>query len=135
MLAQLIKNPRKILLIDAIGAFITASILFIVAKKYQVYFGLPQLTLTFLSYTALVIFSYSLGSFLFIKKISKTIMQLLMTINLLYCGLTFGLVIYLYSEITFFGITYFVAEIVIILLLVTIERIVTKTIHQNSKKK
>lgn len=114
-------NPKKIFLVDGLGAFLTALILYVIMDRYNEYFGIPQTTLTCLCVIALVFSLYSITCFFILKDKWQPFLKAIITANLLYCCLTAGLVLYSYSSITVLGITYFSVEMMIILGLVFIE--------------
>jgi hypothetical protein len=115
---QFIRKPKVIFLVDALGAFATASILFLVQWRFQEYFGMPQEVLSSLSMIAIAFAVYSFSCLLFLNRNWRIFLKAIMTANLLYCCLTTGLIIYYYSTLTIVGLTYFLAEIAVIVGLV-----------------
>ncbi|NOS55771.1 MAG: hypothetical protein HOP37_05870 [Cyclobacteriaceae bacterium] len=118
---QSILKPKTIFLVDGLGAFATASILFVMQWRFQEYFGMPQEILSVLSMIAVAFAVYSISCFFFQSRNWRIFLKTIMTANLLYCCLTTGLVIYYYSTLTILGLTYFLAEISVIAGLVYIE--------------
>ena len=118
---QSILKPKTIFLVDGLGAFATASILFIVQWRFQEYFGMPEERLSLLSMIAIAFAVYSFSCFLFLNRNWRIFLKAIMTANLLYCCLTTGLGIYYYSTLSIVGLTYFLAEIAVIVGLVYIE--------------
>jgi hypothetical protein len=127
---QFIPKPKAIFLVDGLGAFFTASFLFLVLIKFQEYFGMPSEILSLLSITAFTFATYSILCFLFLKKNWGIFLKAIMVANLLYCCLTMGLVIYYHSALTTIGLTYFIAEIAVIVGLVLVELQTFKLINQ-----
>ena len=118
---QFIRKPKVIFLVDALGAFATASILFLAQWHFQEYFGMPEERLSVLSMIAFTFAVYSFSYFLFLNRNWRIFLKAIITANLLYCCLTTGLVIYYYSTLSIVGLTYFLAEIAVIVGLVYIE--------------
>jgi hypothetical protein len=118
---QFIRKPKVIFLVDALGAFATASVLFLVQWRFREYFGMPREVLSLLSMIAFAFSVYSFSCFLFINRNWRIFLNAIMTANLLYCCLTTGLVIFYYSTLAILGLTYFLAEIAVIAGLVYIE--------------
>jgi hypothetical protein len=118
---QFIQKPNAIFLVDGLGAFATASILFLVQWQFQEYFGMPEERLSLLSMIAIAFAVYSFSCFLFQNRNWRIFLKAIMTANLLYCCLTIGLVIHYYSTLSIVGLTYFLAEIAVIVGLVYIE--------------
>ena len=67
-----------------------------------------------LAFLASLFFVYSFFCFLHVTEHWRSYMKVIAVANLLYCGLTLGLVIYLHQELTPLGMLYFGSEIVII---------------------
>jgi hypothetical protein len=118
---QFIRKPKVIFLVDALGAFATASILFLVQWRFREYFGMPWEVLSLLSMIAFIFAVYSISCFLFLNKNLRIFLKAIITANLLYCCLTAGLIIFYYSTLAILGLTYFLAEIAVIVGLVYIE--------------
>jgi hypothetical protein len=115
------ENQKKLFLIDSIGAFMTAFSLFVILRQFNVYFGMPRNELTYLSVIAVFFGIYSAACFLFLKGRFIPFIKFIGIANLIYCGLTFGLLIKYYHLMTIIGTTYFLIEIVIICLLSFVE--------------
>lgn len=130
---QLAKTPKKIFLIDAVGAFLTAFLLFAVLKTWNQYIGMPKKTLTILSAIALVFCFYSTFCLFINNGNWKLFLKIIAVSNLLYCCLTLGLLIYYFHELTIIGITYFTGEILIICVLIFVEQAILKSIKQNAE--
>lgn len=121
IVSHFIRNPKQLFGIDATGAFITVVLLFAVLKKNGLYLGLPDRIVLYLLGISLCIFGYSLLCWLTVTKKQKLFIVVTGIINLLYCLLTFGLIIGYCSEITVLGMFYFCFEIIIIFFLACIE--------------
>lgn len=127
LLFSLAKNPKKIFLIDALGALITCVLLLVIQTKLKFYFGMPVKTLTILSVIAFVLFWYSTACFTLFQKINwKRNLKRIAYANLIYCGLILFLLIYHYSLLTPFDWIYFLGEIAVIVSLVYLERSLIK---------
>ncbi|MFM9840390.1 MAG: hypothetical protein ACKVOQ_19140 [Cyclobacteriaceae bacterium] len=131
-IAQIIPKPKTIFLVDGLGAFATASILFLVQGQFQDYFGMPSEILSLLSIIAFTFTVYSILCFLFLKKNWGIFLKAIMTANLLYCYLTTSLLIHHRFMLTNMGLIYFIAEIVVIGGLVFIE---SQTLLLGNQKK
>lgn len=122
LLFSLAKNPKKIFLIDALGALITCVLLIVIQTRLKSYFGMPVKTLTILSVIAFVLFWYSTACFTLFQKINwKQHLKRIAYANLIYCGLILFLLIYHYSLMTPFDWIYFLGEIAVIVSLVYLE--------------
>ena len=118
---KLILNPKRLFLIDGFGAFVTAFFMFAILRTFNEYFGMPKLTLDFLSIIALAFSGYSFCCFFLVSNNWHPFLRTISIANILYCCLTLGLVIYYYPLLTILGVTYFLIEIIIVVVLVFLE--------------
>ena len=132
IISQLAKTPKKIFIIDAIGAFLTAFLLFAVLRTWNEYIGIPKKTITILSAIALIFCFYTTFCFLINNRNRRFFLKIIIVYNLLYCCLTLGLLIYNFQKMTIIGVTYFGGEIIIISVLIFIELATLKSIEQNA---
>ena len=114
LINRFIVNPKTLFLIDSIGAFLTALFLLLILKQFNEYFGMPTTELTRLSVIVICFCVYSTACFLFLKGRWAKFLTVIAFANLSYCTLTIGLIVKYYPILTIIGITYFLAEIVII---------------------
>lgn len=121
IIRRLTLKPRTLFLIDGIGAFATAFFLFAILRTFNEYFGMPQITLTYLSIIAVVFCFYSITCFFVLSDNWQPYLKTISFANLIYCCLTMGLVLYYYQNLSILGITYFLAEITIVCALVFVE--------------
>lgn len=108
------KNPKNLLLIDSIGAGMTAMSLYFIIRPWNTFFGMPENKLTVLTGLALCFCIYSAVCFLWVKRGLATFIRFIGMANVLYCAFTGGLVIMYYPLLTNVGIAWFLTEIAII---------------------
>ena len=130
LINKLILNPKRLFLIDSFGAFVTAFFMFAILRTFNEYFGMPKLTLDFLSIIALAFSVYSFCCFFLVSNNWHPFLRTISIANILYCCLTLGLVIYYYPLLTILGVTYFLIEIIIVVVLVFFEINVLKKTEQ-----
>ena len=118
-------NPRRLFLVDGFGAFLTAFFLGVILVKFEAYFGMPQSVLYILSAIACVYGIYSICCSVFIRSNWRPFLKVIAIANLLYCCLTIGLVIYFYQRLTILGLTYFLLELIVMVVLIIVELRVT----------
>ena len=139
IIKQLSLEPKKLFLIDSIGALTTAFLLLVVLRHFHEHFGMPGKVLTCLSVITVFFCIYSTTCFFIIKSNWTPFIKVISIANLLYCMLTIGLLIFYNTQLTIIGTTYFIGEIVIIIGLVYIELNVAnkieKTVLLNTKNK
>ncbi len=114
-------HPRKLFLLDALGAVTSAILLGIVLVKLEWIFGIPESTLYFLAFLPCLFAIYDLYCFFQISSRVGIFLKGLAIINLSYCCLSIGLATYHYEKITIWGWTYILLEILIVTLLAIIE--------------
>ncbi|WP_103865655.1 hypothetical protein [Aquimarina sp. I32.4] len=114
-------TPKKIFLIDGLGALLTAFLLAIVLTQFEDVFGMPQKTLLVLSSIACVYAGYSLFNYKFLRKNWKFFMIIIAIANVIYCCLILYFIFFYKNKLTNLGIIYFLLEIFIIISLTCIE--------------
>lgn len=121
IISYFVKNPKTIFLFDSIGAFISAFCLLIVSRFYSNYFGINPSTLQLLIILPIIFCIYSACCYLLIKRSYKPFILIIAIANFLYCLITLVLMFTLYSELTILGLSYFVLELMIIALIISVE--------------
>ena len=118
---QFIAKPKNIFLIDAVGALLTFTLLFLVLRTFNSLFGLSKTSFEYLSLLAFIFFLYSITCFFLAKNNWKLYLKIICTANTLYCILIFGILIGNYENISMLGVAYFLGEIAVIAGLVFFE--------------
>jgi hypothetical protein len=122
LINHLLKNPKQIFLIDALGALMTCTLLLVIQTKLNSYFGMPPKTLFILAIIAFIFFAYSISCFFLFTSINwKRFLKIIATANVIYCGLTFVLLISNFSITTPIDWIYFLGEISLVSSLVAVE--------------
>lgn len=117
----IILNPKKLFLADSLGALLSAFLLGVVLASFEGTFGMPRKILYCLSSAACVFAIYSFLCYWRIEENWRPYLRVIAIANLMYCCITIGLVISFRQELTHWGLTYFLLEIVVILILVFAE--------------
>ena len=120
-LNKLILNQKRIFLIDAFGALLTAFLLFGILAQYEHYFGMPSTVLYALSGTAFGLFIYSISCYRFIKSNWKPFLGILIVCNIIYSFVSLGLLIQHAEQLTDLGWIYFILEIIVIGVIISLE--------------
>ena len=128
-------NPKKLFLIDGIGAILSAFLLGFVLVRLEIFFGIPIPTLYFLA-TFPIFFAFY-DFYCYRKKLDKLgqLLKGIAVLNILYCCLSLGFVLYHFETITSLGITYILLEIIIVFFLAILEIRVAKRLILNSINK
>ncbi|GAA4375585.1 hypothetical protein GCM10023186_08450 [Hymenobacter koreensis] len=106
---------------DGLGALLSAVLLGGVLVRFESVFGMPQKALYFLSLVALLFFIYSVSCALSAPRNWRLCLRIIASLNLLYCGVTIGLMVYWHHRIMALGWLYFAAECVVIVTLAVVE--------------
>ena len=112
---------RKILLVDGIGALVSAFFLGVVLYRLEATFGMPCPALRTLTVPACFFACYSLLSFLFAGENWRSFLRLIIIANVLYACLSVWLVIGHYAELSVLGLAYFCLELLVLAVLVFAE--------------
>jgi hypothetical protein len=118
---KLIPGTKRIFLIDALGAVLTAFFLGIILAGLKDYFGMPVVILYFLSIVAFFYAAYSFCCYFFISKSWRPYLKAIVVANMVYCCSTIGLVFYFYQILTIPGLIYFLLEVIVMSCLILIE--------------
>ncbi len=125
-------KPRKLFLIDSLGAFLTASLIGTIGAGFQDVFGMPQKALYLLFIIAFIYAVYSICCYFSIGRNWRPFLKGIAIANLIYCCLTFGLVVFYYPGLTVLCLIYFLGELIVIGSIIYIELM---TVSHCSEKK
>lgn len=114
-------TPKKLFLIDAIGAFISFVMLGFILPNFQEYIGMPGNILTYLSYLAFSLMIFSGSCFLFVKRNQRFFLTAIGILNTFYVLISLVFMYFYFHELSLLGFMYFVIEKGIVLTLVTLE--------------
>ncbi len=120
MVSGLQNNPKRIFLLDGIGAIISILMLGIVLVNLEPYFGIPKNVLYILATLPIFFLIYDL--YCYCRQIvNKCSIRIIALTNLLYCFLSLVLTILHFSKITILGWLYIIIEIIIVVVVAIIE--------------
>lgn len=121
IISYFIIKPKAIFLVDSIGAFLSAFCLLIISRFYINYFGINPSILQLLTILPIVFCIFSACCYLLVKRSYKPFIQIIALANLLYGLITLILMGTQFAEITFLGLSYFVLELMILVLIILLE--------------
>ncbi len=113
--------PRKLLLVDGIGALLSAFLLSVVLIRFQSAVGMPPSVLRFLATWPVFFAGVDLIGYFRKKPEPRIFLRIIAICNLAYCGISSALLYHHAAELTALGWTYFVLELLIVLLLALME--------------
>jgi hypothetical protein len=119
-------NPKRLFLIDAFGAVISASLLGVILVKLEDIFGIPLPAFCLLALLPIGFALYDFYCFINIKENIGLFLKGIAYANLLYCCISLGLAFYHYVKITYLGWTYIVLEIFMVTALAMLELRIAK---------
>lgn len=114
-------TPRKLFLIDSMGALLSAFMLGVVLVRAEHIFGMPSQVLFPLSAVASLFFLYSFTCYLKVQTAAAPFLRFIAIANFLYTIITLYFVCQYLQHLSVYGIGYFIEEAIIVLVLVTIE--------------
>lgn len=123
-------KPAALFMVDSFGVALTSLSLYIISRNFTENFGLPGYILTYLSLIALVLCIYSAVCFFFLKDHCTPFLKTIALGNFFYCMLTLLLMFRFFNELTLLGLTYFFAEIIIILALIYLELMLARRLKK-----
>lgn len=126
------RKPKNLFLIDGLGAIISAFLLGVVLVKLESIFGIPVPTLYFLAILPGIFAVYDFYCFFRVKENIGLFLKSIAYINISYCFISLGLVIYHYKKITYLGWTYVLLEILVVMALANFQ---LRTANLTLKKK
>lgn len=115
------KNPKRIFIIDGIGALLSAILLGIVLVRLEIYFGIPKATLFILALFPCLFAVYDLYSYCIVKNKINLYLKGIAGINTAYCFISIALTMQHSEKITLLGWMYLLIEITIVCTLAYIE--------------
>ena len=121
ILNKIASNPKRLFLMDGLGAFLSAFFLGVVLANFEFLFGMPLRVLYFLSIIACFYALFSAYCYCFVVKNERLYLTIIASANLIYCCLTVGLILYFHSTMTILGLVYFILELILICCLVLLE--------------
>ncbi len=121
ILKKIALNPRRIFLIDNLGALLSAILYSAVLARLESTFGMPQNVLYGLSFLACAYAIYSCTYYFANSKKWRPYLKIIAIANLLHCCLTVGLVFSYYQKLTILGMCYFAGELIIVMGLAVVE--------------
>lgn len=130
MIKRLLKsftlNPKKLFLIDGLGAVLSAFLLGVVLVKFESIIGIPPSSLYFLAVFPLLFAMYDFYCYQKKHNNLKSFLKGIAVVNLLYCCFSIGAAFYHLKTITNLGWAYILFEILIIIILSNFELTVAK---------
>ncbi|MFM2392438.1 MAG: hypothetical protein RLZZ546_415 [Bacteroidota bacterium] len=110
----------KIFLLDGLGA-LTSIVFLSVLYLYETFFGMPKEVVKIFIIIAIYFMIFSLSVYLFNPKNWRSLLKVIITLNLSYCLYTLYHVFQNRMGLTIYGLLYFIGEIIVILLICWLE--------------
>lgn len=107
-------NPRRLFLLDGLGACMTALVFAFLLIPFHQALGMPESVLQFLCMMAVMFAVYSLSCFIFLKNNHRFFLRIIACGNGLYCFLTLFFVIAYFRDLHPAGLIYFLLEMAVI---------------------
>ena len=114
-------SPKKLFILDGLGALLSAFLLGVVLVQLESYFGIPRNTLYFLDFLPCLFVVYDLFCYWRVEQNIGFFLKVIAAINVMYCCLSLGLAFYHMERITILGWGYILIEILIVLAVAILE--------------
>ena len=114
-------EPRRLFLIDGLGALLSAFLLGIVLVQFESAFGMPRKTLYFLAFLPCLFAIYDFICYFRFTDDWKPFLKGIAFANLGYCGISIVMLGFHFSELTILGLVYFLVEIFVVAVLAMVE--------------
>lgn len=127
---NLSKAPHKLFLIDGLGALLSASMLGGILVRFNDLVGMPTSILFFLAFFPIIYVVYDVYCY---QTITSNLVQKIkgiVSLNILYCCISIVAVFWYKENLTTIGHFYFIAEILIIIVLIGVELKAVKLLKQ-----
>ncbi len=128
---KLKQNPKKLFLIDGFGAILSSFLLGVVLVRFETFFGIPIPSLYFLALVPLLFVAYDFYSYRSNTNTSNSLKRIAIA-NFLYCCISIGFALFHLETITTIGWAYILLEIAIVLVLATVELMVSRVLMQKN---
>jgi hypothetical protein len=119
--SRITQKYHHVFLLDALGAFVSIFLLLFLIQPNENFFGLSYTSAINLSIPISGLLIFSTSCFFLKPKNWKLFMKLLVFGNVVYCLFTSVIIFLNFKELTFWGVSYFLIEILVIFLIVSIE--------------
>lgn len=116
-------KQKIVFLIDGIGAFVSALLLFILLIFFQEETGIPVAVLKILIVVAVCYFCFSMFCYFVIQKtLARRMLKVLIVLNFLYCAASLAVVLFFWNELAVPGKIYLLLEVLVLLFLIHFEK-------------
>jgi uncharacterized membrane protein len=112
--------PKRLFLLDGLGALLTAFLLGIVLVQFEEQVGLPPGMISSLALVACAFAFYSLACYKLVKNWRPYLLVIAFA-NAVYSFFTLGMLVYYHQRVTTLGVTYFLLEFIVVSGVVAIE--------------
>ena len=131
IITRFTQNPKRLFLIDGIGALLSAFLLGIVLVALEPFVGIPKSTLYILAVFPIGFALVDAFGFWFTSQVAL-VLKVIATLNLLYIALSLALASYHLETITLWGWIYITGELAIVLALAITELKVARRLQEKS---
>ncbi len=131
MLEKFISQPKKLFLLDGLGATLSAFLLGVVLVKLERTFGIPSQSLYILATLPVIFVIYDLYCIRKTRTDEGPLLKGIALINLSYCCISIVFAFYHFSTITIYEWAYLLTEILMTIFLASIEFKVARALINN----
>ena len=110
-------NPYSLFRLDAFGAILTAFMHGFLLIRFKEFFGMPEDWLFYLAIAACCFAIYSTLCSIIKPKHWRPFLRIIASANISFCFITAYLIFRYFTDLTKFGILYFLVEIIVVVFL------------------
>lgn len=121
MIQSLALKPKRLFIIDGLGALLSAFLLGVVLVQWQSAIGIPTSTLYFLASMPIGFALSDMLAYFFATNHIASSLKGIAILNILYCVISLILVLSHLETVTLLGWSYIIIEVIIIITLVYLE--------------
>ncbi len=114
-------NPRRLFLIDSLGALLSIFLLGFVLVQLESFIGMPKSILYKLAIAPCFFAVYSFICYWRLPKNWRFFLKIIALANLIYCCVSIMLVFYHFEQLTQLGLVYFLGELIVLIALIYLE--------------
>ncbi|WP_341224430.1 hypothetical protein [uncultured Arcticibacterium sp.] len=110
-----LQRPKKLFLIDGLGACLSAFLLGVVLVEFESLFGIPLGTLYFLALLPCLFILFDVYCYRTNSQNTAKHLLAIAFMNIGYCVLSLGFMVYHSDSMTSFGFGYIILEVIVVL--------------------
>ncbi len=126
-------HPKRAFAIDAAGALVSAIFLGFIMPAMQSIFGLPPGICLILAVFPLIFFVYDILVLILVRQFWESWLKIIAGLNFAYTLLSLVIIYLHFNVLTGLGLAYFIGEILIVIVLASVEWLVAMRLKKSGE--